>query len=200
VWNDEDQEWNLTGVNAQGPAGPQGETGATGAQGPAGATGPQGPTGATGPQGPMGPEGNVNLTPGTSLITLHLNKTGVDTATDIYKPGATTIGGIIGFSVNWDLIKGKEVVLVEDNNQSTYSNIIIWNIRDDSYQFIYFFGILSDAGTALNTKQIYFQGRGGGSSAASGSFGNNENLRLLITGARARYLVQANGGQTTWNP
>jgi len=38
----------------QGPAGPQGETGADGAQGPAG---PQGATGATGAQGPQGPDG-----------------------------------------------------------------------------------------------------------------------------------------------
>lgn len=48
---------NLCTAGAQGPAGPQG---ATGAAGPAGATGPQGPTGpagtagATGPQGPPG--------------------------------------------------------------------------------------------------------------------------------------------------
>jgi len=30
VWNDEEQEWNPTGVNAQGPAGPQGEPGPQG--------------------------------------------------------------------------------------------------------------------------------------------------------------------------
>ena len=50
-------------VQAVGPQGPAGATGATGPQGPQGATGaigPQGPagsTGATGPQGPAGPQG-----------------------------------------------------------------------------------------------------------------------------------------------
>ena len=43
-------------TGADGPAGPQGETGATGPQGPAG---PQGETGATGPQGPAGADGTT---------------------------------------------------------------------------------------------------------------------------------------------
>lgn len=54
---------NDTGVNAIGPAGPQGKTGPQGQQGPAGVQGPrgetgiQGPKGATGPQGAQGPKG-----------------------------------------------------------------------------------------------------------------------------------------------
>ena len=57
-----------TGVNATGPAGPQGETGATGPAGPkgdTGATGPAGPkgdTGETGAQGPKGDKGDTGAT------------------------------------------------------------------------------------------------------------------------------------------
>ena len=46
-------DWRLSGE--QGPAGPQGETGA---QGPQGEAGPQGPEGAQGPQGEPGPQGD----------------------------------------------------------------------------------------------------------------------------------------------
>lgn len=52
-------------VQAIGPQGPTGPTGATGPQGPTGATGPQGPagpTGATGPQGLPGPTGPQGAT------------------------------------------------------------------------------------------------------------------------------------------
>lgn len=48
-----------TGVEAQGPVGPKGETGARGPQGSTGATGPQGPRGETGPQGIQGPKGDT---------------------------------------------------------------------------------------------------------------------------------------------
>lgn len=50
--------WVLLGniKGAQGPAGPQGETGAKGPQGPAG---PKGDTGEQGPQGPAGPKGDT---------------------------------------------------------------------------------------------------------------------------------------------
>ena len=44
-------------VQNAGPQGPAGPQGATGAQGPAGATGAQGPAGATGAQGAVGPQG-----------------------------------------------------------------------------------------------------------------------------------------------
>lgn len=48
----------LTGATgAQGPSGPQGATGAQGPQGVAGSQGPQGVAGATGPQGPVGTTG-----------------------------------------------------------------------------------------------------------------------------------------------
>jgi len=64
-------------TGATGPAGPQGQTGATGATGPqgqtgatgpAGAAGPQGPAGPTGPQGPQGPQGPAgSYTAGTGI-------------------------------------------------------------------------------------------------------------------------------------
>lgn len=79
AYNDTTEQWDDTGVTAQGPAGqdgrdgatgPQGETGATGAAGPQGPQGPKGDkgekgdkgdtgaTGATGPQGPAGQNGS----------------------------------------------------------------------------------------------------------------------------------------------
>jgi len=46
-----------TGINLEGPQGPQGETGARGPQGIQGPTGPQGPAGPEGAEGPVGIEG-----------------------------------------------------------------------------------------------------------------------------------------------
>lgn len=46
-----------TGVEAQGPVGPKGDTGARGPQGSTGPAGPQGPVGETGPQGATGVQG-----------------------------------------------------------------------------------------------------------------------------------------------
>lgn len=63
-------------TGATGPAGPQGQTGATGATGPqgqtgatgpAGAAGPQGPAGPTGPQGPQGPAGSYTAGTGINI-------------------------------------------------------------------------------------------------------------------------------------
>lgn len=57
TWDDDSQAYINTGVPAQGPAGPKGDTGDTGAQGPRGEVGPKGDAGEQGPAGEIGPVG-----------------------------------------------------------------------------------------------------------------------------------------------
>jgi hypothetical protein len=84
-------------IGLTGATGPQGAIGSTGAQGPqgdpgpAGAAGPQGPQGLTGPQGPAGPQG-IQGDPGT---TGQFGGTVGSTASLVNPAGFTIIPGMI---------------------------------------------------------------------------------------------------------
>jgi len=97
-------------ISAQGPAGPQG---ISGAQGPAGSTGPQGPagsTGATGPQGPQGLAGPLAADVATEDITATAYTVA---AADLGKRKRTTNAGAVTVSLPNDREQGFSILLCQ---------------------------------------------------------------------------------------